>query len=48
MSDVRELIPEFFYFPEFLINLEEHNFGELQLGGKKVNHVELPDGCMNA
>lgn len=49
MSDLRELIPEFFYLPDFLINNEEFDFGKLQgEEGKKVNHVELPDGCLNA
>jgi hypothetical protein len=30
ISDVRELIPEFYYLPEVFINLEGHNFGETQ------------------
>lgn len=28
MSDVRELIPEFFYLPDFLINSNNFEFGE--------------------
>lgn len=47
MSDVRELLPEFYYFPEFLINTEECNFG-VQQNSRRVNHVELPEGCSNA
>ena len=27
MSDVRELIPEFFYLPDFLENTNKFNFG---------------------
>ena len=27
MSDVRELIPEFFFLPEMFLNLEKHDFG---------------------
>jgi hypothetical protein len=27
VSDVRELIPEFFYLPEFLLNTENLDFG---------------------
>jgi hypothetical protein len=40
-SDVRELIPEFFYLPEFLVNLNGYEFGERQLG-EKIDDVELP------
>ncbi|KAI1852047.1 hypothetical protein JX266_002900 [Neoarthrinium moseri] len=41
-ADVRELIPEFFYLPEFLVNSNGYDFGERQGGGGKVNHVQLP------
>ncbi|KAK3330480.1 hypothetical protein B0H66DRAFT_598017 [Apodospora peruviana] len=41
-SDVRELIPEFFYLPEFLTNVNGYNFGERQGDGGKVDNVELP------
>lgn len=41
-ADVRELIPEFFYLPEFLVNMNGYKFGERQGGGGKVNHVQLP------
>ncbi|KAF9969436.1 hypothetical protein BGZ73_008219, partial [Actinomortierella ambigua] len=42
MSDVRELIPEFFYLPEFLVNANGFNFGTLQATGEQINHVTLP------
>ncbi|KAH8198726.1 hypothetical protein TruAng_007090 [Truncatella angustata] len=41
-ADVRELIPEFFYLPEFLVNMNGYDFGERQGSGGKVNHVQLP------
>ena len=41
ISDVRELIPEFFFLPEFLINREKYNFGKTQQG-ETVNDVSLP------
>ncbi|XP_050071739.1 lysosomal-trafficking regulator [Anopheles maculipalpis] len=40
-TDVKELIPEFFTFPEFLENQESFDFGTRQ-SGEPVNHVELP------
>uniref|UniRef100_A0A5K3EFK5 BEACH domain-containing protein n=2 Tax=Mesocestoides corti TaxID=53468 RepID=A0A5K3EFK5_MESCO len=40
--DNRELIPEFFYFPDFLRNDNNFDLGRLQLDGKKVGDVELP------
>ncbi|KAK4187265.1 beige protein 1 [Podospora australis] len=40
-SDIRELIPEFFYLPDFLTNINGYNFGERQ-GGRKVDNVILP------
>ncbi|KAG0198496.1 hypothetical protein BGX28_008050 [Mortierella sp. GBA30] len=42
MSDVRELIPEFFYLPEFLTNTNAFNFGTLQTTGEQIDHVTLP------
>ena len=43
MSDVRELIPEFFYLPEFLTNCNAVEFGEWSQGeaagaGQLVGH----------
>ena len=48
MNDVKELIPEFFYMPEFLVNMNRFDLGKLQSGGggssKKstVDDVILP------
>lgn len=41
MTDVRELIPEFFYLPEFLLNHNNYDFGSRQ-GGAAIDIVELP------
>ncbi|XP_043270510.1 lysosomal-trafficking regulator isoform X2 [Venturia canescens] len=43
-TDVKELIPEFFYLPEFLLNSEGFNFGTRQ-NGCRVGDVELPPWC---
>ncbi|KAK8941578.1 hypothetical protein KSP40_PGU012221 [Platanthera guangdongensis] len=40
-SDVKELIPEFFYMPEFLINSNSYHFGVKQ-GGEVISDVLLP------
>ncbi|XP_076318976.1 lysosomal-trafficking regulator mauve isoform X2 [Tachypleus tridentatus] len=45
-TDVKELIPEFFFIPEFLINSEGFNFGVRQMG-EKVHDVCLPPWCRN-
>ncbi|KNG90448.1 Beige/BEACH domain protein [Aspergillus nomiae NRRL 13137] len=42
MSDVRELIPEFFYLPEFLVNSNKFDFGVLQNMTTAIDSVELP------
>ncbi|TVY75838.1 Beige protein-like protein, partial [Lachnellula suecica] len=42
MTDVRELIPEFFYLPEFLTNGNNYNFGVRQSDGGSVDTVQLP------
>ncbi|GKY94279.1 hypothetical protein MPSEU_000393700 [Mayamaea pseudoterrestris] len=41
LQDVRELIPEFFYLPDFLTNTNHFDFGETQRG-KTVHDVSLP------
>ncbi|XP_042326371.1 neurobeachin-like protein 1 isoform X2 [Sceloporus undulatus] len=41
-NDVKELIPEFFYFPEFLENQNNFNLGQLQISKEVVNDVVLP------
>ncbi|KAH3744448.1 neurobeachin 2 [Pelomyxa schiedti] len=40
-TDLKELIPEFFYLPDFLLNLNEFDFGVRQ-NGKPLNDVVLP------
>ena len=40
-TDVKELIPELFYMPELLVNLDALNFGEKQ-NGERVDDVVLP------
>lgn len=42
MSDVRELIPEFFFMPELLLNVNKLNLGILHTE-ERVNNVELPN-----
>uniref|UniRef100_A0A3Q2CLK2 BEACH domain-containing protein n=1 Tax=Cyprinodon variegatus TaxID=28743 RepID=A0A3Q2CLK2_CYPVA len=41
-NDVKELIPEFFYFPEFLENQNSFDLGRLQISKERVNDVVLP------
>jgi hypothetical protein len=41
-TDVKELIPEFYYFPEFLENTNNFDLGELQITKRKVHNVTLP------
>jgi len=41
LQDVRELIPEFFYLPDFLTNTNHFDFGTTQKG-KHVHNVTLP------
>lgn len=40
-SDVKELIPEFFYLPEMFPNKNKYKFGK-QEDGSPVDDVELP------
>ncbi|PGH19683.1 hypothetical protein AJ80_03838 [Polytolypa hystricis UAMH7299] len=42
MTDVRELIPEFFYLPEFLANTNKYDFGQRQNASQSIDSVELP------
>ncbi len=42
MTDVRELTPEFFYLPEFLLNLNSYEFGARQNSSQSISSVELP------
>ncbi|KAM9352743.1 neurobeachin-like protein 2 [Symphorus nematophorus] len=41
-ADVKELIPEFFYFPEFLQNMNGFDLGRLQISQDQVTDVLLP------
>uniref|UniRef100_A0A672J918 Neurobeachin-like protein 2 n=1 Tax=Salarias fasciatus TaxID=181472 RepID=A0A672J918_SALFA len=41
-ADVKELIPEFFYFPEFLQNMNGFDLGQLQISQDPVTDVVLP------
>ncbi|KAK4474687.1 hypothetical protein MN116_001816 [Schistosoma mekongi] len=41
MADVRELVPEFFYLPDFLINSNNFEMG-IKQNGVEVNNVVLP------
>ncbi|KAM8735229.1 neurobeachin-like protein 2 isoform 3-T3 [Acanthopagrus schlegelii] len=41
-ADVKELIPEFFYFPEFLQNMNGFDLGHLQISQDPVTDVLLP------
>ena len=46
-ADVRELIPEFFFFPEMFYNYNELNLGEIKdkktKNIYKVNHIKMPE-----
>lgn len=42
MSDVRELTPEFYYLPEFLVNVNKYDFGLRQNMTQSIDAVELP------
>ncbi|CAI9764807.1 unnamed protein product [Fraxinus pennsylvanica] len=46
MSDVKELVPELFYLPEVLTNVNSIDFGTTQLGGK-LDSVQLPPWAEN-
>ncbi|KAJ6241521.1 beige/beach-related [Anaeramoeba flamelloides] len=44
---VAELCPEFFYLPEFLININKHNYGKLTKTETVVDDVKLPPWSNN-
>nr|XP_019045287.1 hypothetical protein I302_05676 [Kwoniella bestiolae CBS 10118]OCF24217.1 hypothetical protein I302_05676 [Kwoniella bestiolae CBS 10118] len=46
-GDVRELIPEFYYTPAFLWNLNHHDFGRKQTSGDRVDAVALPPWALD-
>ena len=41
-QDVKELIPEFFYNPDFFYNYNELDLGTRQGNDKPINHVKMP------
>lgn len=41
-NEVKELIPEFFYLPEFLVNSNRFDLGKLQISNEIINDVHLP------
>jgi hypothetical protein len=41
-NDGKELIPEFFYLPEFLSNSNKFDLGKLQCSNEYLNDVQLP------
>ncbi|XP_055608825.1 neurobeachin-like protein 1 isoform X2 [Uranotaenia lowii] len=47
-NDVKELIPEFFYFPEFLKNMNKFDLGILQQTKEPVDDVVLPPWAKSA
>lgn len=42
-GDYKELVPEFFYLPDFLLNKNGYYFGKKQTGGPPVSDVDLPE-----
>lgn len=42
MTDVRELVPEFYFLPEFLVNMNGYDFGTRQGTGGTIDTVALP------
>ncbi|CAF1953489.1 unnamed protein product [Rotaria magnacalcarata] len=47
-NDGKELIPEFFYLPEFLVNSNRFDLGKLQSNNQELNHVQLPPWAHNS
>ncbi|CAF4138084.1 unnamed protein product, partial [Rotaria sp. Silwood2] len=47
-NEVKELIPEFFYLPEFLINSNKFDLGKLQISNQVLNDVQLPPWAHNS
>ncbi|XP_034250095.1 lysosomal-trafficking regulator isoform X2 [Thrips palmi] len=45
-TDVKEMIPEFYFLQEFLVNYEGFDFGVRQ-SGERVDSVQLPPYCLN-
>ncbi|CAF3687342.1 unnamed protein product [Rotaria socialis] len=47
-NDGKELIPEFFYLPEFLVNSNRFDLGKLQSNNQELNDVQLPPWAHNS
>ena len=47
-NEVKELIPEFFYLPEFLVNSNKFDLGKLQNNNRIVNDIQLPPWAENS
>ena len=47
-NDGKELIPEFFYLPEFLTNLNQFDLGKLQANDQILDDVQLPTWAHNS
>ena len=45
-NDLRELIPEFFYFPEIFLNINKINFNKKD-NNKIINNVKIPNEILN-
>lgn len=45
-TDLKELIPEFYYLPEMFMNFEQLNFG-IKQSGEIVDSVKLPIWAQN-
>lgn len=41
MADVKELIPEFFYLPEFFVNSNNFDLGTLYLNSVASNNINV-------
>ena len=46
MADIRELIPEFFYLPDFLVNRNNFDLGTKQ-SGEALDDIHLPAWAKN-
>ena len=46
MADVRELIPEFFYLPDFLVNRNKFDLG-IKQSGESLDNIHLPAWAKN-
>ncbi|PAA67773.1 hypothetical protein BOX15_Mlig005886g1 [Macrostomum lignano] len=47
-NDNKELVPEFYYYPECLLNLNQFDLGRMQITNEKVDDVVLPPWATDA